>query len=118
MWELSNIVVPRIGSHWKDLAYCMRYSIEDVEGFDRDGRSLHECCLNLFRNWIRTGHGPTPKTYQTLLEHIKKIDNLTAVSEEVKRELTKGTGQINNIKINTGAITTLYHFCFIAALCQ
>ena len=90
MYELTEIVIPKIMTHWKRLAYRMRYSFRDVEAFDKEGRNLHECCEKLFGNWLETGHGPTPKTYKTLLQHIKNIDELTAASEEIERELIKG----------------------------
>ena len=37
-----------------------------------------------------TDHGPTPKTYQTLLKHIKKIVSLTAASEAIEKDLIEG----------------------------
>ena len=90
MWELLNIVIPKIKAHWKDLAYCMRYSPGEVEAFNRDAKDLHECCEKLFIDWLNTDHEPTPKTYQTLLKHIKKVRNLTATSKAVEDELIEG----------------------------
>ena len=89
MGELTKIVIPRVKAHWKDLAYAMEYSIGEVDGFDRDGRDLHDRCEKLFGNWLETGHGPMPKTYQTLLKYIKDVDYLNAASEEIEAELTK-----------------------------
>ena len=90
MWELINIVIPRVKTHWKQLAYCMRYDSE-VGSFNKDGKEhLHECCEMLFSNWLNTGHGPTPKSYQTLLEHIKKINDLTKASQEIETKLIEG----------------------------
>ena len=66
MFELNQIVIPRVMVHWKDLAYSMRYSIGDVQAFNKDGRDVRECCQELFTNWLTTAHGPTPKSYQTL----------------------------------------------------
>ena len=90
MWELTKIVIPKMKAHWKDLAYCMRYSPEEIEGFRKDSQDLKECCEKFFVNWLTTAHGPTPKTYQTLLKHIKKINNLTAASEEIEKKVIKG----------------------------
>ena len=96
MWELTKIVIPKIKAHWKDLAYVMRYDIADVDGINGDGGDLKERCEMLLTNWLKTDHGPNPKTYQILLQCIKKID-LIAASEEIERELVKGTyGQMNN----------------------
>jgi len=96
MWELKEIVIPKIKAEWNDLAYCMRYKPEEVEGFRKDSRDLSECCEKLFTDWLRTSHGPTPKTYQTLLKYIKKIDKLTAVSKTIEEDLIKGKGNTTN----------------------
>ena len=87
MWELTKIVIPKLKTQWKKIAYCMRYSIEDVDAFDQEVRNLHERCEKLLTNWLTTSHGPTPKTY---LEHIKEIDEPTAASKEIEEELIKG----------------------------
>ena len=71
----------------------MRYSIGDVQAFNKDGRDVRECCQELFTNWLTTAHGPTPKSYQTLLKYIKKIDEFAAASEEIEKELIKGKGK-------------------------
>ena len=67
--------------------YCMKYTLGEVAAFKKNASDLKECCKNLFINWLTTGHVPKPKTYQTLLKHIKKISNLTAASEAIEREL-------------------------------
>ena len=87
MWELIKIVVPKIKAQWESLAYCMRYGIAEVESFKEEPS---KACQYLFANWLSTNHGPTPKTYQTLLEHIKEIDELKAASEEIEKELIQG----------------------------
>ena len=90
MFELIEIVAPKIKAEWESLAFCMRYTPADVAAFKKDAKDLKECCGNLFNNWVTTGHGPKPKTYQTLLKHIKKIDNLTAASEAIEKDLIEG----------------------------
>ena len=87
MFELLEIVAPRMMAEWESLAYCMKYTPEEVAAFKKNASDLKECCKNLFINWLTTGHVPKPKTYQTLLKHIKKISNLTAASEAIEREL-------------------------------
>ena len=85
MFELTEIVAPRMMAEWETLAFCMRYSTEEVAAFKKDAKDLKECCTKLFNNWLTTGHGPEPKTYQTLLKHIKKINNLAAASVEIEK---------------------------------
>ena len=90
IWELTSIFTPKIKALWKDLAFCMRYSPGEVEAFKKDSIDLHERCEKLFVNWLTTDHGPKPKTYQTLLKHIKKIKDLTSASEAIEKELIEG----------------------------
>ena len=90
MWELTKIVIPKIKAHWSDLAKAMRYKYEDIKAFENEDRDLKERCEKLLTNWLNTGHGPEPKTYQTLLDHIKEVDELTRASKEIEEELIKG----------------------------
>ena len=87
MHELNKIVIPRIMANWDNLAYCMRYEPSDVEGFKANSRDLKECCKKFLLNWITTNHDPKPKTYQALLNYIDEVDDLTAASEAIKKEL-------------------------------
>ena len=73
MYELIKTVIPKMKAQWQTLAYAMEYNIGEVNAFDKDGRDLEEHCEKLFTNWLTTGHGPTPKTYETLLKYIKKL---------------------------------------------
>ena len=93
MWELTEIVIPKIKAEWESLAYCMRYTPEEVNGFRKDYQDCGECCKNLLTNWISTDHIPKPKTYQTLLKYIRKVDKLTTASETIEKELIKGNKQ-------------------------
>ena len=90
MWDLTKIVIPKIKTHWDDLAYCMRYSTREVEGFNLEGRDLHERCKKLFIHWLNTDHGPKPRTYETLLKYIREIENLKGSTEEIEKELIEG----------------------------
>ena len=90
MFELIQFVIPKILAEWETVAYAMRYDPNNIQAFKGDTHDANECCKKLFSNWITTSHGPTPKTYQTLLNHIKKIDNLKAASEAIEKELIKG----------------------------
>ena len=90
MWELIEIVIPKIEAEWRNLAYCMRYTPQEVNAFKKDSQDLQECCVKLFENWLTTSHGPKPKTYETLLNHIKKIGKLVTISDTIKEELIEG----------------------------
>ena len=104
MWELTEIVIPKIKTHWDELAFSMRYGISDVEAFDKEGKDLHERCKKLFVNWLTTNHGPEPKTYEILLQHIKKVSNLTIAAETIEKELIE-----SNDKQFTYNIVDMHH---------
>ena len=38
MWELTQIVIPKIKAEWESLAYCMRYNPQEVNGFKKDSQ--------------------------------------------------------------------------------
>ena len=88
--ELSEYVIPKVMNQWERLAYSMRYKHREVEAFRRDSQDINQSCIKLFSNWLETSHGPTPKTYQTLLNCIKRINDLTAASEEIEKDLIEG----------------------------
>ena len=91
MWELIKFVIPKIVDKWEILAYCMRYEPGQVQTFMSGGyHDPQECCKKLFIDWITTDHGPTPKTYRTLLHHLKEINELTAATEIIERDLIQG----------------------------
>ena len=94
MYELMEIISPYVMDKWERLAYCMRYMPGEIQTFRKDSQDLEECCIKLFSDWITTDHGPVPKTYQTLLNHIKQIKDLTAASEEIERNLMKGKSKL------------------------
>ena len=87
MHELLNIVIPKIMAKWKDVAYTMGYEIYDVDSIATECHDLKGCCEKLFTNWLTTGHGPTPKNWQTLIGHLKQVDDLTAAVEDIEKEL-------------------------------
>ena len=88
MWDLINLVIPKVKASWINLAYSMDYSVNAVRGFEGNGRSLDEQCRKLFEDWLTTKHGCTPKTWQTLLQRIKRVDGLTAAADEIKEQLS------------------------------
>ena len=62
MWDLINLVIPKVKASWIN--------------------------LELFEDWLTTGHGCTPKTWQTLLQRIKRVNGLTAAANEIKEQLS------------------------------
>ena len=87
MWDLIKIVIPKIKFEWEYLAYSMQYKIATVKAIKKDCSDSQECCKTLFEDWLSTDHGAAPKTWSTLLQKIKDVDNLVAAVDEIKEEL-------------------------------
>ena len=88
IWDLVNLVIPKVKASWVKLAYSMGYSVNAVRGFERDGRNSDEQCRKVFEDWLTTGDGCIPKTWQTLLQRIKRVDDLTSAADEIKEKLS------------------------------
>ena len=89
MWDLIKIVIPNIKAEWKSVAYSMRYDPQAVKAIEVESHDLEEHCQKLFEDWLTTSHGPTPKTWQTLLEKISDVENLTIAIEKIEEMLIK-----------------------------
>ena len=88
MWNLIKIVIPKIKNQWEHVAYSMGYDPGAVDAIDRQcNRRLDECCENVFKDWLTTNNGCTPKTWEKLIERIKAVDNLAAAAENISTEL-------------------------------
>ena len=84
MQQLIKIVVPKVKAEWKYVAYAMGYKVYEVNDIHKDCCDSKERCVKLFTKWLITS---SDKTWQTLLYHIKEVDDLTAVVEEIEKEL-------------------------------
>ena len=86
MWDLINIVTPKVKAYWQNLAYSMSYNAYDVKAMERDGKDSSEQCRILFENWLTGQSSCTPKTWKTLLECIKAVGALSAAAIHVDIE--------------------------------
>ena len=87
MSDLLNIVIPKIEAKWRDVAHHMRYQLYEIDAIATDHHNVRDCCVKLLTDWLTTRHPPTPKTWQTLLDHLKHVDDLTAAVEEIEKQL-------------------------------
>ena len=88
MWNLIEIVIPKIKAEWENVAYSMGYDIYIVAAIEKESSgSLDECCKKLFKDWLTTNNGCTPKTWQKVIERIKAVNNLAAAAENISLEL-------------------------------
>ena len=88
MHDLNRIVVPKVSAGWEDIAYALQYDIPTVEQISERHKEIPtKCCKELFKNWLKTDNGAKPKTWQTLLDKLKEIEELSGVTEGIIRML-------------------------------
>ena len=90
MGKINSIVVPRIQAVWEDVAYALSYEIPTVDTIKaKHKEDPKKCCKELFKDWLSTDHGDSPKTWSTLIEKLKEVEDLAAATTEIMNELEK-----------------------------
>ena len=88
MSELLTIVVPKIAAHWTKLAYCLEFEVSRVEIIrEQHPNDPEESCTKVFIHWLTSDEGVSPKTWGALIKVLKYIKKLTAVTEQIEKEL-------------------------------
>ena len=87
MHDLISFVIPKVAAEWEDLAYALHYKISAVQCIESNHGDVKKCCRALFKDWLTTNNGAKPKTWQTLLDALKLIENLTSVTQEITDKL-------------------------------
>ena len=83
MFNLLKIIIPKIKSEWEYVAYSMGYDPVAVDAIEKEcNGKLDQCCKKLFKDWLTTNNGCTPKTWEKVIERIKAVDNLAAAAEK------------------------------------
>ena len=88
MSMLLQIVVPKVATQWDKLAYYLDFETYRVKYIKETySNNLEKCCQEVFEHWLTSTEGP--KTWEVLLQTLKKITELTAVTEQIEKELTQ-----------------------------
>ena len=88
MAALNRIVIPKIKAEWKDVAFALLDDIPTVNGIKEKCHEIpKKCCQEIMEYWLSTKHGARPKTWSTLLDKIREVEELTAVTDEIEKEL-------------------------------
>ena len=92
MGDINKIVIPKIQAEWEDVAYALRYEISTVDAIKaKYNENPKKCCKELFKDWLSTDRGTGPKTWSTLLDKLKEIEDLGAAYNEIRDEFKKLT---------------------------
>ena len=88
MHDFNTIVVPKVSAQWEDIAYALDYEIPTVDRINKKHNADPTlCCKELFKDWLVTNNGVKPKIWKTLLDKLKELKQLNAVTEEITKEL-------------------------------
>ena len=91
MFEVSGHVIPKIMNHWKDVAlHSLCYDSSMIEEIEKKNPSdPKQCCFDLFKDWLKTEHGVTPKTWETLLTQLRKVEQLADKVDDITKQLSQ-----------------------------
>ena len=71
----------KIMNQWEDVAEALYYDLAIIEAIkEKEGRDPKKCCRELFKDWLMTNNGAKagPKVWSTLLDTLKKVDDISA----------------------------------------
>ena len=92
MGDINKIVIPKIQAEWEDVAYALHYEIPTVNAIKATcNDNPKKCCKELFKDWLSTDHGASPKTWSTLLDKLEEVKDLATARGEIMEELKKLT---------------------------
>ena len=90
MKDLINIVVPRLKAEWVDVAYNLNYDTFIIDGIKASEQNdPKNCCRELFKNWLETKQGISPKTWSTFLNSIAENEDFKKTVEDILKQLEK-----------------------------
>ena len=88
MKHLNNTVIPRIAAYWKKVADALEFEVWKILTIEKKYRGdPEECCDELLRIWLSSGLGLHPKTWSTLINALKYVKQLTAITENIETNL-------------------------------
>ena len=85
---LHEIVVPRIAADWSMVADFLEYDVQ-YKRLIRE-KCFHDpqrCCVELLEDWLSSNRGVSPKSWQKLIEVLRGIRSLKAVTETIVEDL-------------------------------
>ena len=88
MKDLHKLVIPNVAGEWKMVADYLQLDQTTIDIIEEQYRNDPvKCCTELFRKWINSNCGRSPKCWSTLITTLKEIENFTAVTERIEQML-------------------------------
>ena len=91
MYDLNKIVVPKISADWEDhVAYALQCDIPIIRSIqNKHNNNPKKCCKELLTDWLITNNNATPKSWSTLLDTFKDVEELAAARKSIIEELVE-----------------------------
>ena len=90
MCDLNEFVIPKIQAEWEDVAFALRYKNHAVRTIKVKHREdPRKCCREVLQDWLTAKNGRSPKTWSTLLDALRKVNELASVTREIEKVLSK-----------------------------
>ena len=89
MFDLIQIVIPKVMNEWEYIAHALRYDLPIISAINSRGNAdPKKCCQELLKDWLTTNNGAKagPKVWSTLLDALKKIDE---IADDIKENITE-----------------------------
>ena len=88
MGDLNKIVIPKIKTEWEDVAFALHFKRQIVKDIKNTyPESSKQCCREVLLKWLDEDDGIGPRTWNTLLEKIGEVEELSLVKKNIQKEL-------------------------------
>ena len=91
MFDLTNIVIPKIMNEWKYIAEALHYDLATIRAIrEKNREDPKKCCREFFEDWLMTNNGARagPKVWSTLLDALRQVVDISAdVIEDIIAQL-------------------------------
>lgn len=94
MFGLMKTTIPKIMNEWEYIAEAFYYDIYTINAIKYKERDdPRRCCREFFKDWLTSDRGVEagPKTWSTLLDTLKKIEE---ISSDTINEITVKVKQL------------------------
>ena len=89
MKHFHELVIPLIYTQWKEVARCLCYSQETIEGIDKHSTKEYpmQCCEDLLRHWLCSDDSVNPHSWEALINSLKQVQELMRSAKQIEMDV-------------------------------
>ena len=84
MKHLHELVIPKVHTHWEQVATCLEIEVMDEEW---KGVNSIQCCEDLFRDWLCKDDNV--HSWEALINSLKQVQQLSASAKQIEKDVKK-----------------------------